>query len=68
MKITVEKIGGTDTLFVDERSTVADVVQLSTGEDIANYTVNVNDAPASAGDRLTQGALVSIVPKKVDGA
>jgi len=68
MKVTVEKIGGTDVVLVPDNATVGEIVRLSTGSDASGYSVTVDDQPAQLGDTVRDGALVSIVPTKTKGA
>lgn len=68
MRVTVEKIGGTDEVLVPDNATVGEIVCLSTGNDAAGYSVTVDDEPAQLSDTVHEGAMVSVVPTKTKGA
>lgn len=67
MRISVEQIGGTESLLVEPGTTVGKVIELATGRDSSGYTAQVNDVAASTSQVLSNGDLVSIVPTKVKG-
>ncbi len=67
MRITVEKIGGTESVLVADNATVGEVVRLSTGNDASGYAVTVDDEQQDSGYIVHEGSLVSIVPTKTKG-
>ena len=68
MRISVEQIGGTETVLADNGSTVGQVTKLATSRDPEGYTAQVNGSVAGISQVLNDGDLLSIVPTKVKGA
>ena len=67
-RITVEQIGGTDTLLTEAGASVGSTVAQVTENPASGYAAQVNDRPADAGQVLNDGDRLSIVPTQVKGA
>lgn len=69
MKITIEQPGKTESVLVEDHSTVREVIHLATGSnDASRYSVRVNDEKSEYDDEMSDGDILSLVPRKVDGA